>query len=101
MQNTYQTEEIEEHCRSTNQLKRANGWSYPLAGGTRERQFDGTSFKPRKELENAQSPTCRVHAVLGRLAVWATITFCRDIIITPAGITKILACFVRDENNFI
>jgi len=24
MQNTYQTEEIEEHCRSTNQLKRAN-----------------------------------------------------------------------------
>ena len=52
-------------------------------------------------LKNVQTPTSRVHAVLGRLAVWATITFCRDIIITPAGITKILACFVRDENNFI
>jgi len=59
------------------------------------------SLKPRKVPENAPIPTSRVHAVLGRLAVWATITFYRDIIITPAGITKILACFVRDENNFI
>ena len=34
-------------------------------GGTRQRRFDGTHFRPRKPLENAQSPTSRVHAVLG------------------------------------
>ena len=44
-----------------------NGWRYPLVGGTRERHFDGTSFKPRKLLKNAQTPTSRVHAVLGSL----------------------------------
>jgi hypothetical protein len=42
-----------------------NGLRYPLVGGTRERHFDGTSFKPRKRPENAQTPTSRVHAVLG------------------------------------
>jgi len=42
-----------------------NGWRYPLVGGTRERYFIGTSFKPRKRLENAQTPASRVHAVLG------------------------------------
>jgi hypothetical protein len=42
-----------------------NGWRYPLVGGTRQRHFAGTSFKPRKVLENAQTPTSRVHAVLG------------------------------------
>ena len=36
-----------------------------LVGGTRQRHFIGTSFKPRKGLENAQTPTSRVHAVLG------------------------------------
>jgi len=30
---------------------------YILVGGTRQRHFDGTSFKPRKLLENAQTPT--------------------------------------------
>src|SRR5215216_28768 len=45
--------------------KRANGSRYPLVGGTRESCFDGTNFKPRKLPENAQSPTRRVHAVLG------------------------------------
>jgi len=74
MQNTYQTEEIEEHCRSTNQLKRANGERHPLVGGLRQRHLDGTNFKPRKLLENAQTPTTmapayfagdRVRAVLG------------------------------------
>jgi len=25
-----------------------NGWRYPLMGGTRERCFAGTNFKPRK-----------------------------------------------------
>jgi hypothetical protein len=43
-------------------------------GGTRQRHFDGTNFKPRKLPENAQTPTTmapayfagdRVHAVLG------------------------------------
>jgi hypothetical protein len=42
-----------------------NGLRYPLVGGTRLRHFDGTNFKPRKLLENAQTPTSRVHAVLG------------------------------------
>jgi hypothetical protein len=42
-----------------------NGWRYPLVGGTRQRHFIGTNLKPRKLLENAQTPTSRVHAVLG------------------------------------
>jgi hypothetical protein len=46
---------------------RANGWRYPLVGRTRQRHFDGTSLKPRKVLENAPTPTSRVHAVLGAL----------------------------------
>jgi hypothetical protein len=43
----------------------ANGLRYPLVGGTRQRYFAGTNSKPRKLLENAQTPTSRVHAVLG------------------------------------
>jgi len=43
----------------------ANGLRYPLVGGTRQRHFDGTNCKPRKLPENAQTPTSRVHAVLG------------------------------------
>jgi len=46
--------------------KPANGWRYPLVGGTRERYFAGTNSKPRKLLENAATPTSRVHAVLAR-----------------------------------
>ena len=42
--------------------QRANGERYPLVGGTRQRQFDGISFKPRKLPENAQTPTSRVLA---------------------------------------
>jgi len=42
-----------------------NGLRYPLVDGTRQRHFDGTNLKPRKLPENAQSPTSRVHAVLG------------------------------------
>ena len=38
---------------------------YPLVGGTRQRRFDRTNLKPRKQLENAQTPRRRVHAVLG------------------------------------
>jgi len=38
---------------------------YPLVGGTRQRHFTGTSLKRHKLLENAQTPTSRVHAVLG------------------------------------
>jgi hypothetical protein len=44
---------------------RANGWRYPLVGGMRQCHFDGTSLKPRKLPENAQTPTSRVHALLG------------------------------------
>jgi hypothetical protein len=46
---------------------------YPLVGETRKRQFAGTNFKPRKVPENAQSPTSRVHAVLGNLAPIGTL----------------------------
>jgi hypothetical protein len=51
-----------------------NGWRYRLVGGTRERCFDGTNFKPHKLPENAATPIMapllsegrdRVHAVLG------------------------------------
>jgi hypothetical protein len=31
----------------------------------RERYFDGTNSKPHTALENAQTPTSRVHAVFG------------------------------------
>jgi len=41
---------------------------YPRVGGTRQRDFAGTNFKPRKLPENAQTPTRRVHAVLGTLS---------------------------------
>ena len=44
-----------------------NGVRYPLVGGTRQRHFDGTNFKPYKLPENAPTPTRRVHAVLGCL----------------------------------
>ena len=46
-------------------IVRANGLRYPLVGGTRQRHFDGTSLEPSKLLENAQTPTSRVHAVFG------------------------------------
>jgi len=48
-------------------LETPNGSRYPLVGGTRQRHFTGTRFKPHKLLENAQTPTSRVHAVLGNL----------------------------------
>jgi len=43
----------------------ANGERYPLVGGTRQHRFGGTNSKPRKLSENAQTPTSRVHALLG------------------------------------
>ena len=48
-----------------------NGVRYPLVGGTRQRHFDGTNLKPRRLLENAQTPTSRVHAVLAHFNVGA------------------------------
>jgi hypothetical protein len=42
-----------------------NGLRYPLVGGMRERYFDGINLKPHNLLENARTPTSRVHAVLG------------------------------------
>ena len=50
----------------------ANGLRYPLVGGMGQHRFGGTSFEPRKPLENAASPTSRVHAVLGRLRLPGT-----------------------------
>ncbi len=52
---------------------------YPRVGGARQRCFIGTSFEPRKLPENAQTPTRRVHAVLG-------ITCIND---TPWGISLV------------
>jgi hypothetical protein len=49
-----------------------NGLRYPRVGGTRGRRFDGTRFKPRKLPKNAQTPTRRVHAVLGGFHLWLT-----------------------------
>jgi hypothetical protein len=40
---------------------------YLLVGGTRQRDFGGIHFEPRKVLKNAQTPTSQVHAVLGAL----------------------------------
>ena len=48
-------------------VKLANGLRYPRVDGTRQHHFDGTSFQPRNLPENAQTPTRRVHAVLGGL----------------------------------
>src|SRR5215208_2999700 len=44
-----------------------NGERYPLVGGMRQRHFSGINFKPRQLPENAQTPTSRVHAVLGNV----------------------------------
>jgi hypothetical protein len=41
-----------------------NGVRYLLVGGTRQRYFVGTHFKPRKLPENAPTPISQVHAVL-------------------------------------
>jgi len=38
----------------------ANGLRYPRVGGTRQRRFAGTNFKPRQLPENAATPTRRV-----------------------------------------
>jgi hypothetical protein len=46
---------------------------YPRVGGTRQRHFAGTNSKPRRPSENAQTPTRRVHAVLGALCLQATL----------------------------
>ena len=46
----------------------SNGWRYPRVGETRQRHFDGTHSKPHEVLENAQTPTSRVHAVLGGIS---------------------------------
>src|SRR6266498_449120 len=53
--------------------KPPNGLRYPLVGGTRERHFDGTHLKSHKVLENAQTPTSRVHAVLGGVETKVTL----------------------------
>jgi len=56
-----------------------NGWRYPLVGGTRQRHFDGTNLKPRKLPENAQTPTSRVHAVLGGFTERKTLSLKQDL----------------------
>ena len=48
---------------------------YPRVGGTRQHPFAGTNSKPQKLLENAPTPTSRVHAVLGGFFMSA---YCRE-----------------------
>jgi len=38
-----------------NSTRQPNGLRYPLVGGTRQRRSDGTSFEPKKLLENAHA----------------------------------------------
>jgi len=61
---------------STATISPSNGLRYPLVGGTRQRRFAGTNFKPRNVPENAQTPTSmapakfagdRVQPVVGAL----------------------------------
>jgi len=78
MQNTYQTEEIEEHCRSTNQLKRANGLRYLLAGGTRERHLSGTGLSQENCLKTRRIPASQVHAVLAGVFALRRSSYLKD-----------------------
>ncbi len=64
-------------------MKAANGWRYPLVGGTRQRRFAGTRSKPRKLPENAQTPTSRVHAVFGGFYVQEALTTSTSIACSP------------------
>src|SRR5215211_7575345 len=42
-----------------------NGWRYPQVSGRGDGFEAGKNLKSVKGLKNAQTPTCRVHAVLG------------------------------------
>ncbi len=64
-----------------------NGERYLRVGGTRGRHFAGTNFQPRKRLENAATPTRRVHAVLGNLYERKTHRLKHD---TTAKLTELL-----------
>jgi hypothetical protein len=74
-------------------LPRTLSAGYPLVGGTRKCHFAGTSFKPRKLLENAQTPTSRVHAVLGGGAAVRLVSFLSSsIILIHAENYMLLTC---------
>jgi hypothetical protein len=70
---------------------------YPLVGGTRQRHFAGTNFEPSKLLENAQTPTSRVHAVLGAVCWFGTFAFINTI--ANKDITKIFSLICLDCPN--
>ncbi len=55
--------------------ERANGERYPRVGGRRGRHFAGTSLQPRELLENAATPTRRVHAVLGGVLANSSLSY--------------------------
>jgi len=48
----------------------ANGLRYLLAGGTRERHFDGTGWSQENCLKTRRIPASQVHAVLGGVFVF-------------------------------
>ena len=60
----------------------ANGLRYLRVGGRRQRRFAGTNLKPRKRLENAASPTRRVHAVLAAVITIAVLVFMISLLCT-------------------
>jgi len=51
---------------NTSSGKPPNGSHYPLVGGTRQRHFDGTGFKPGKLLESAQTSKTVAARCVGR-----------------------------------
>ena len=73
-----------------------NGWRYPLVGGTRERQFDGTNSEPRKLPENAQTPTSRVHAVLGGAPSGLLLPELLNVVVVSIGDIDIAFTIQRD-----
>ena len=73
----------------SNSAEPPNGSRYPLVGGTGQRRFAGINYKLRKLLNNAQTPTSRVHALLGGV-VWNSILLFIFYSNLPALLTKIL-----------
>jgi len=73
-----------------------NGGRYPLVGGLRGRHFDGTNSKPRKLLENAATPTSRVHALLGGVLGAMRMKTCFNVCLSRRNIIRL-----RDKRQYV
>jgi hypothetical protein len=80
-------------------LQPPNGLRYPRVGGTRQRQFAGTNFKPRKTLENAQTPTSRVDAVLARCLLKSDTQFDLRIRFSLPFFSTMYTCILQFKTN--